>query len=67
MDNAVFEAIELAMDGSLDGEPYSGTLENDGVGLAPYNELEDEVPDELKDEIDELREGIVDGDVSIDG
>ena len=67
IDNAVFDAIETAAAGELDGEPYFGTLENDGVGLADFNEFEDEVPDELKDELEALRESIIAGDVSVGG
>lgn len=67
IDNAVFDTIETAQAGALDGEPYSGTLENDGVGLAEFNEFEDEVPDELKEELDALRASIISGDVVVGG
>ena len=65
IDNAVFQAAELAEAGELDGEPYFGTLENDGVGIAPYNSFDDQVPQELQDEVDALRESIISGDVSV--
>jgi basic membrane protein A len=65
MDTAVFEAIEQAMAGELTGEPYFGTLENEGVGISEFHELEDEVPDELQDELDALREEIIAGDLSV--
>ncbi|MGH2428387.1 MAG: BMP family lipoprotein [Candidatus Limnocylindria bacterium] len=65
IDNAVFAAIEDAMDGAFDGPIYEGTLENEGVGLAPYHDFEGEVPPELTDEIEALRQAIISGDVAV--
>ncbi|MEX2659974.1 MAG: BMP family ABC transporter substrate-binding protein [Acidimicrobiales bacterium] len=67
IDNAVFTAVESAQAGELDGEPYFGTLENEGVDIAEYHEFDDEVPQELKDEIDDLRQAIIDGDITVGG
>lgn len=66
MDVAVFDAMQSVIDGTFEGGLYVGTLENDGVDLAPYHEFEDEVPQELKDKVEELRQGIIDGSVSVD-
>jgi basic membrane protein A len=66
MDNAVFAAIEDAMDGSFESNLYVGTLENEGVGLAPYHAFEDEVPDELTEGIEALQEALIAGDVTAD-
>jgi basic membrane protein A and related proteins len=66
MDVAVFDAMSAAVDGSFAGGIYVGTLENDGVGLAPFHDFEDEVPAEIKDALDELRAGIIAGDISVD-
>ncbi|MGH9187167.1 MAG: BMP family lipoprotein [Acidimicrobiales bacterium] len=63
MDVAVFDTIGAAVGGEFEGGIYSGTLENDGVGIADYQEFEDEVPQELKDEIEDLRQQIIDGDI----
>ncbi len=65
IDNAVLNAVESAQAGELDGEPYFGTLENEGVGLAPYNSFEEEVPQELKDEVEALQESIIAGDITV--
>ena len=67
IDNAVLEAVRSAQEGELDGEPYFGTLENEGVALSPYNEFEDEVPQELKDEVEALQEAIISGEVPVGG
>ena len=66
MDVAVFDAMAAVVDGTFEGGIYVGTLENDGVGLAPFHDFEDEVPDEVKDAISQLREGIIAGDISVD-
>jgi basic membrane protein A len=66
MDVAVFDAMKSVVDGTFTGDIYTGTLENDGVGIAPYHEFDGQVPEELKSKIDELKQGIIDGSVSAD-
>ncbi len=61
MDVAVRDAIKMAVEGEFEGGTYVGTLANDGVGLAPFHEFEDDVPDDLRAELDEVRQGIIDG------
>ncbi len=65
MDNAVYDAVQSVIDGTFAGGTYLGTLDNDGVGLAPFHDFDDEVPQELKDQIDELREAIIAGELSV--
>jgi basic membrane protein A len=43
---------------------YVGTLENGGVGLAPYHDFEEEVPAELKAEVEAIQEAIAAGELS---
>jgi len=66
IDNAVLDATTQAAEGSFGADPYVGTLENDGVGIAPYHDFEDEVPDELKQEVDDLRQQIIDGSLTVE-
>ena len=67
MDVAVSDAMTSVVDGTFQGGTiYSGTLENDGVGIAPYHDFESQVPPELSSKIDELKQGIIDGTVSVD-
>ena len=66
IDNAVLTSTQEAVDESFSNEPYVGTLENEGVSIAPYHEFEDEVPEELKAEIEELRQQIIDGEVTVE-
>ncbi|WP_028659572.1 BMP family lipoprotein [Nocardioides insulae] len=64
MDVSVEQAITDSVNDEYDNEIYLGTLENEGVGLADYHDFEDQVPDELKDKIDELRQQIIDGELT---
>ncbi|HEX6422806.1 MAG TPA: BMP family ABC transporter substrate-binding protein [Acidimicrobiales bacterium] len=64
MDVAVNDATMEAADGEFEGGIYTGTLENEGVDIAPFNELEDAVPDEVKDALEDLRQQIVDGEIT---
>lgn len=64
LDNAVFGVVDsLLNDKFPGGGVYVGTLENDGVGLAPYHDFENEVPDELKKEVEQIVEGIKKGEI----
>lgn len=61
IDNAVYDQVERVANDNFEGGLYTGTLENEGVGIAPFHDFEDEVPQELKDELDALREEIIGG------
>jgi basic membrane protein A len=64
LDNAVFAVVESATtDQFPGGGVYVGTLENGGVGLAPYHDYEDDIPDELKAEVEAIIEGIKAGEI----
>ncbi len=64
MDNATFDVIASVQDGTFAGGNYVGTLENAGVGIAPFHDFDSQVPDELKAELDELRAAIIAGELS---
>jgi basic membrane protein A len=65
MDVAVEESIKASLEGNFDNTPYTGTLENGGVSLAPYNEQEQNVPAELAAKIEELKQQIIDGELEV--
>jgi basic membrane protein A len=65
MDVAVYDAIQSVVDGTFEGGVYTGTLENGGVGLAPFHDFEDAVPGDLKAEVDQIQQGIIDGDIQV--
>jgi basic membrane protein A len=66
MNVAVENTVKAVLDGTFKGGLYVGTLANDGVGIAPYHDLASQVPQELQDKIDQLKQGIIDGSVSVD-
>ena len=65
MDVTTFNAIQSVVDGTFAGGVTVGTLENGGVGLAPYHDFYAAVPAELKGSDRALKAGIVDGSVSV--
>jgi basic membrane protein A len=62
---STYEAIMAAGQDELDFAPYIGTLENDGVALAPFHNFEDKVSDTLVDELDQVKAGIIDGSIPV--
>jgi len=67
MDVTTFSAIESVVKGTFEGGVVTGSLSNGGVGLAPYHDFDAAVPQELKDKIEALKKGIIDGSVSVKG
>ena len=66
MDKAVHDTIADLVNGDfVGGDNYLGTLANGGVGLAPYHDFEDKVPDELKADMKALIQDIIDGKVAV--
>jgi basic membrane protein A and related proteins len=65
MNVAVFDTIQQSLEGNFEGGLYSGTLENEGVGIAPLHEFEDDVPPELADEVTQLQEQIISGEITV--
>jgi len=57
--------VEEAAAGEFESGVYVGTLANDGVGLAPFHEFEDEVPAELAQELEDVKEQIVSGSLTV--
>lgn len=62
---AVYDTIESELNGQFSPEAYIGNLDNGGVGLAPFHDFEDEVPDELREAIDALNADIIAGEITI--
>lgn len=63
---AVEDAATTTAGGEFSSDPYIGTLENGGVDIAPYHEFDDDMSDELKSEVEELRQQIIDGDLVVE-
>ncbi len=66
MDVAVFDAVKAVAEGTFKGGTYVGTLENGGVGLAPFHEFASKVPATLQGELDQLQKDLIDGKITVD-
>ncbi len=65
MDVAVYNAIKEAMDGTFQGGLFVGTLENDGVGIAPFHDWDSKVPADVKAAVEDLKSQIIAGTLDI--
>jgi basic membrane protein A len=63
MDVTTMNAIQSAIDGSFKGGVTVGTLENGGVGLAPFYGMESMLPSGVKGELDTIKQGIIKGEI----
>ncbi|CAN5585158.1 BMP family ABC transporter substrate-binding protein [soil metagenome] len=63
---AVDDTITETVESGFSSDPYVGTLENDGVGIAPYHDFEGDVPEELTSKIEEYKQQIIDGELTIE-
>ncbi|MBB5788257.1 BMP family lipoprotein [Jiangella mangrovi] len=66
MDQAVLAATQEAADGAFTNEPYIGTLENGGVGIAPFHDFDSTVTQETKDELAAIQEQIISGELTVE-
>lgn len=65
MDKSTYEAVMSAANGEFSGEPYVGTLENGGVGIAPLHNFEGKVDAELVKKVDQIKQDIIDGTITV--
>ncbi len=65
MKTSTYESILAASKDSFDFTPYVGTLENDGVGIAPFHNYESKVSPSLAGELDTIKAGIIDGSIKV--
>ena len=64
--DAVVEIVGSSIDDTFDNTAFVGTLENGGVGLAPFHDMESSVSDELAAELEQLTADIVAGTITVD-
>lgn len=67
IDATVIETIALAMEGMFEGGVIIGTLENGGVGLAPFHDFDASIPPELKAELVAIAAEIKTGRILVGG
>ncbi|WP_394551113.1 BMP family protein [Agromyces sp. MMS24-JH15] len=66
IDVGVEDAVLAAGAGDFDPTAFIGTLENEGVGLAPFHDFEDKVSPDLQGELDTITAGIIDGSIPVE-
>ena len=66
MSRSVEDVVTQAVDGTFDSTKYVGTLENGGVGLAPYHEQQSTVGADLDKQIQQLERDIISGKVTVE-
>ena len=63
VDNAVFQAIKLAVDGKFEGGTAVGDASNEGVGLAPFHDADAAIPADVKTLLETTLKGLADGSI----
>ena len=63
VDVAVYNYLKTVADGSVQAGISTGTLQNGGVGLAPFHDWDSQIPAELKTRIQQASDGIKDGSI----
>lgn len=63
---AVFDTVKEASEGSFTNEPYVGTLENEGIGIAPFHDFDSVVTDDVKTAVEDLKAQIIAGDLVVE-
>lgn len=66
MGEAVENVVKEDKDGKFSNTPYVGTLANDGVQLAPFHDMDSEVPAELKTELEQIKKDIASGTLKVE-
>src|SRR5512138_2595092 len=66
VDVAVYNYLKTVADGSVKAGIITGTLQNGGVGLAPFHDWDSKIPADLKAQIQKASDGIKDGSIKID-
>mgnify|MGYP001323254340 CR=1 FL=1 len=63
---AVYDTVKEAAAGSFSAEPYVGTLENGGIGIAPFHDFESKVPADVTTRVEELKQQIISGELKVE-
>lgn len=63
IDNSVFQAVQRAVNGDAPQATFLSNLENEGVGIAPFHDYEDQISEDVKNAIKEMSDAIIAGDL----
>jgi len=62
---AVQDYVTKAASGTFPTGNYTGTLANNGTGLAPFHDFDSKVPADVKSELDQIKQDIISGKIKI--
>jgi basic membrane protein A and related proteins len=65
MQIGVADVVKSAAEDKFDKSPFVGTLENGGVGIAPFHEFEKKVSPDLSKELDQVKADIISGKIEV--
>jgi basic membrane protein A len=66
VDVAVYNYLQTVADGTVTAGISTGTLQNGGVGLAPFHNWDSQIPADLKAQLQTAIDGIIAGSLTID-
>ena len=66
VDVAVYNYLKTVADGSVQAGISTASLQNGGVGLAPFRDWDSQIPADLKARIQQASDGIKDGSITVD-
>ncbi len=64
---AVYKTIQDVLNGKFTGGTVTYTIADGGVDIAPYHEFDDDVPADLKAEIEQAKQDLIQGVITVDG
>ncbi len=62
---AVKDSVKSALDKKFSNALFIGTLQNDGVGFAPYHDFASKIPSDLQSQIDQVKKDLISGKITI--
>lgn len=64
LDNALYDVIKSYVENTFNGGGiFTGKLSNEGVAMAPFHDYENQIPDSIKQKLETIKQGIIDGSV----
>jgi basic membrane protein A and related proteins len=62
---SVQSAAQAVADGTFEGGVHVATLANGEIGIAPFHNFDSEVPQSVKDELEQITQDIIDGKITV--
>jgi basic membrane protein A len=67
VDVAVYSSVKDVAEGTFIGGTVTYTIADGGVDIAPFHEFESKISDDIKAELAEIKKGLIDGTLTVDG